>query len=99
MNEQRLSYSEARKFLATCEWRMTRSFLAGDDKTEVQVLHAGKWLSLGRMDDLDECRSSIDWTSETSFYKNPVAHYRKKTLLGALITEEEFFVIDSATDG
>lgn len=99
MSERQISYTKARKFLRSCDWRMSRTVINGDDETTVDVFYEGKWLKLGRIDDGGDVGEFVDWSSDPQFFKNPPMYFRKTCLLGAVITDTEFFVIDSATDG
>lgn len=98
-NEVRIGFKAAHKALSAPSQRITKTAGKFGFETKVEIEYDGRWLELGRMDDCDENRSFIDQCDSRAFEINPVRYYKKTILIGALVTADSFFVIDSGTDG
>jgi lipocalin len=76
-----ISAKEARSFLKNCERRVTQDGF--------EVFYNGKWLELGRTDELDDIQTTI---CDAKF-----SEYKPR--FGARIAANGFFAIDSISDG
>ena len=66
---------------------------------EMDIWHKRKWLSVARVDLYNQVASSMGWTSEHSFYRNPLKSLRESAVYGGRVTKDSFYIIDSLTDG
>ena len=69
-----------------------------------EIFYKEKWRELGRCDWSDDVRTFVGFTSQHSYYDEPIAHFCSSILNvgdkpGARITEDGFFVIDALSDG
>lgn len=77
----KISAKEAKAFLKDCDRRTINDGF--------QVFYNGKWMELGRTDELDDIRTMICDAKFKDY----------KPRFGARITTDGFFVIDSISDG
>lgn len=90
-----LSIAETLNALESVECRM----IGCGSYSEVQILHHGEWLSLGRVDLFDQVATGICYAHDEDAKKIVEFYVKRKVQFGARVRGGSFLVVDSVTDG